>query len=62
METAAEILAKKMHDRGSRAVARDVFDAMSVFHLDPTAFEQAMKAAPDGARNFADNIRALAPV
>ncbi|RED51623.1 nucleotidyl transferase AbiEii/AbiGii toxin family protein [Aestuariispira insulae] len=61
MEAAAEILAKKIHYRGSRAVARDVFDAMAVFHLDPKALEQAVKATPDGARNFADNIRALAP-
>jgi hypothetical protein len=41
VETNAEILAKKMHHRGNRAKARDLFDLCAVADLDPAAIEQA---------------------
>jgi len=41
VETNAEIVAKKMHFRGNRAKARDLFDLCTVADLDPAAIEQA---------------------
>jgi predicted nucleotidyltransferase component of viral defense system len=41
IETNAEILAKKMHFRGDRAEARDLFDLCAVAEHDPDAIERA---------------------
>ncbi len=43
VETAAEIIAKKMYHRGDRATARDLFDLALVIERDPEALR---KAAP----------------
>lgn len=41
VETAAEIIAKKMHYRGDRATARDLFDLALVIEREPEALRQA---------------------
>lgn len=43
VETAAEIIAKKMHHRGDRATARDLFDLALVVEREP---EQLLQAKP----------------
>ncbi|HEX6014300.1 MAG TPA: nucleotidyl transferase AbiEii/AbiGii toxin family protein [Geminicoccaceae bacterium] len=57
LETVAEVLAKKLHWRGSRVLARDVFDLEAARRLDPAGFVQAIAAVPEGARRVADQIR-----
>lgn len=56
LETTAEILAKKLHWRGSRALARDVFDLEAARRFDRGGFEAALAAEPDGARRIADVV------
>ncbi len=56
LETVAEVLAKKLHWRGSVALARDVFDLAAAWRLDPESFARAVQAEPDGARRNADQI------
>lgn len=41
VETASEIIAKKMHYRGDRATARDLFDLSLVIEREPEALRQA---------------------
>jgi len=57
-ETVAEILAKKLRWRGSRAPARDVFDLLAAERWAPEDFKAAVEAEPEGARRVADGIRA----
>lgn len=57
LETTAEILAKKLHWRGSNALARDVFDLAAARMFDPGGFREAVSGMPDGARRMADQIR-----
>jgi hypothetical protein len=61
LETVAEVLAKKLHWRGSRVLARDVFDLIAARHLAGPSFAQAVAAAPQGARRVADQIRRRLP-
>ncbi|MBE9558799.1 MAG: nucleotidyl transferase AbiEii/AbiGii toxin family protein [Proteobacteria bacterium] len=56
LETAAEVLAKKLHWRGSRELARDVFDMAAAWRLDPGSLAEAIAASPEGARRAADEI------
>lgn len=56
LETVAEVLAKKLHWRGSVALARDVFDLAAAWRLNPDSLCQAIEAEPDGARRVADQI------
>ena len=41
METAAEVIAKKMYHRGDRATARDLFDLAMVVEREPDALVEA---------------------
>ena len=61
LETVAEVLAKKLHWRGSRILARDVFDLEAARRLDPAGLARAVAAAPEGARRVADQIRRNLP-
>lgn len=56
LETAAEVLAKKLHWRGSVALARDVFDLAAAWRLDAESFALAVEAEPGGAKRLADQI------
>ena len=56
LETAAEVLAKKLYWRGSRVLARDVFDLAAARLLDPDSLAEAVAASRDGARRAADEI------
>lgn len=56
LETVAEVLSKKLHWRGSRPLARDVFDLAAGWRLAPTSLAEAIAASPDGARRAADEI------
>lgn len=60
VEEPAEVLAKKLKYRGSRLLARDVFDILAVRRADPAAVKAAAAAAPDAARRAADRIRQTA--
>ena len=57
LETPAEVLAKKLHYRGSRVIARDVFDLAAALEAVPDQLRLAVGAAPEGARRAADSIR-----
>ncbi len=57
LETPAEVLAKKLHYRGSRAIARDVFDMAAALEAVPDQVRLAVRATPDGARRAADSMR-----
>ena len=41
VETSAEIVAKKLHHRGDRATARDLFDLVLVIEREPVALASA---------------------
>ncbi len=56
LETTAEILAKKLHWRGSRALARDVFDLEAARRFDREGFDAALAAEPGGARRVSDVV------
>lgn len=61
VETAAEIIAKKMYHRGDRVTARDLFDLALVIEREP---QQLMAAAPFLLRHrdaFLSQIRAPHP-
>lgn len=60
VEGPAEILAKKLRYRGSRLLARDIFDILVLGRLDPSAITAGVAAAPEGARRAADRIRRIA--
>lgn len=57
LETVTEILAKKLHWRGSNALARDVFDLAAARMFDPGSFGEVVASMPGGARRMADQIR-----
>jgi hypothetical protein len=57
LETVTEILAKKLHWRGSTALARDVFDLAAAQRFTPDAFAAAATLEKDGATRAADRIR-----
>jgi len=61
LETAAEVLAKKLRWRGSRALARDIFDLAATAAIAPESFATAIAAEPDAARRVADHIRRHTP-
>jgi len=56
LETAEEVLAKKLNYRGSNALARDIFDFAAAKLFAPDALTQAIAASPDGAERVADTI------
>ena len=56
IETAAEILAKKMWHRGNRATARDLFDLCAIADLEPAAIKAA---APFMTRHGAEFLRQI---
>ena len=51
-ETNAEIIAKKMHDRGDQAKARDLFDLCAVAEMDPAAIDRAAPFFERHGREF----------
>lgn len=57
LETVSEVLVKKLHWRGSRALARDIFDYAAAWQLAPESFEEAIAVEPMGATRVADHIR-----
>lgn len=60
VDTPAEVLAKKLHYRGSRLAPRDMFDALALLRAEPETFARAVRAAPDGAVRAADRIERIA--
>ncbi len=60
MEHPAEIIAKKLKYRGSRFLARDIFDLLAAHRYDPDYVREAVLAVPDGARRAADRIQRIA--
>ena len=59
VEEPAEVISKKLKFRGSRFVARDIFDILAVNQFDPAIIKTAIAATPDGARRAADRIRRI---
>ncbi|MEQ9169626.1 MAG: nucleotidyl transferase AbiEii/AbiGii toxin family protein [Rhodospirillales bacterium] len=57
LETVTEILAKKLHWRGSAGLARDVFDLAAAHRFAPAEFAAAAALEKDGAIRAADRIR-----
>lgn len=57
VETAAEIIAKKMYHRGDRATARDLFDLALVIEREPQALRQAGPFLLRHRQTFLDQIR-----
>lgn len=60
IEEPAEILAKKLKYRGSRIIARDIFDILAAHRADPQIIKTAVSAAPEGARHAVDRIHRMA--
>ena len=60
VETPAEILAKKLHFRGSRLLVRDIFDLLALCELEPGSLASAAAASPEGTRRAIDRIERLA--
>ena len=60
VETPAEILAKKLHFRGSRLLVRDIFDLLALCDRDPGSLARAVVASPEGTRRAIDRIERLA--
>jgi len=56
VETAAEIVAKKLWHRGDRATARDLFDLSLVIEREPKALFKASKFLKRHAKIFTDQI------
>jgi predicted nucleotidyltransferase component of viral defense system len=56
VETAAEIVAKKLWHRGDRATARDLFDLSLVIEREPEALEKAAKFLKKNADQFIGQI------
>ena len=52
VETATEIVAKKLWHRGDRATARDLFDLSLVIERDPDALIKASKFLLKNAESF----------
>lgn len=61
VETAAEIIAKKMHHRGDRVTARDLFDLALVIEKDPRPLAQARPFLLRHREAFLAHIRAPHP-
>jgi predicted nucleotidyltransferase component of viral defense system len=57
VESCAEIIAKKMHFRGARAKARDLFDLCAVAELEPDAIPLAMPFMTANASAFISRLR-----
>ncbi len=62
VETAAEIIAKKLWHRGDRATARDLFDLSLVIEKDPKALMKAAKFLNKNAEVFISQITSRAAV
>lgn len=62
VETAAEIVAKKLWHRGNRATARDLFDLSLVIEREPEALLQASKFLRKNADLFISQIASRAAV
>ncbi|UIF90969.1 nucleotidyl transferase AbiEii/AbiGii toxin family protein [Cupriavidus sp. UYPR2.512] len=62
VETAAEIVAKKLYHRGDRATARDLFDLAMVVERDPQALSAAAPFLLRHAHAFLAQIDAGAPI
>ncbi len=60
IETPAEVLAKKLHFRGSTLLPRDVFDCVAAHAIDPAVLKIAVAASPEGARRAVDRIKRIA--
>lgn len=56
VETAAEIIAKKLWHRGDRATARDLFDLSLVIEKEPEALKKAAKFLNKNAQVFISQI------
>lgn len=57
VETAAEIIAKKMHYRGDRATARDLFDLSLVIEREPDALRRAAPFLVQHRQAFLKQVR-----
>ena len=62
VETATEIVAKKLWHRGDRATARDLFDLSLVIERDPDALIKASKFLLKNAESFMSQITGRAEV
>lgn len=62
VETAAEIVAKKLYHRGDRATARDLFDLAVVVEQEPAAPVHAAPFLLRHAAAFHDQIQAGPPI
>ncbi len=62
VETATEIIAKKLWHRGDRATARDLFDLSLVIEKDPNALMNAAKFLNKNAEVFISQITSRAAV
>lgn len=62
VETAAEIVAKKLWHRGDRATARDLFDLSLVIEKEPEALIKAAKFLKKNAEPFIHQIESRATV
>ncbi len=62
VETAAEIVAKKIYHRGDRAVARDLFDLAVVVEREPRALADAAPFLLRHAQAFLAQVEAGAPI
>ena len=56
VETAAEVIAKKMYHRGDRATARDLFDLAMVVEREPDALAAAAPFLMRHRRRFLEQI------
>lgn len=57
VETASEIIAKKLNYRGSKLTVRDAFDLLAVCEYDRDAFHKGVSCAQEGARRAVDRIQ-----
>ncbi|QUN31862.1 nucleotidyl transferase AbiEii/AbiGii toxin family protein (plasmid) [Cupriavidus sp. KK10] len=62
VETAAEIVAKKLYHRGDRATARDLFDLCVVVEREPTALVHAAPFLLRHAAAFVRQVQAGPPI
>jgi len=62
VETAAEIVAKKLYHRGDRATARDLFDLAVVVEQEPTALVRAAPFLLRHASAFLNQVQAGPPI
>lgn len=57
VETAAEIIAKKMYHRGGQATARDLFDLVTVVEMAPESLELAIPFMDRHCDAFCENLK-----